>query len=297
LKEVKELRELEKSKPELKEAVEDKIESIKKGYTDYPEIVDTGIGVTHEIVLSRENGKIVILKDAYDEGPDLTTSPDFVRAENGPSQSISKPSQNKNVTQAGTLSTISYYYEVQDAVDYANSHIYHYCGCDPKESPYYPGSYNPCCVNMVSAGGDCANYVSQCLFAGGQPRIFDDGTIPTGINPWYYKNNGDCNTSGDRWNSAWCVAPTLYNTMIASKRGEKETFSMVTWGDIAFLNTTNKDGSICYRCHAVFIVVNRSGSNPPLYNSHTSDRYHCPLPNNSSWTYEWIYQGQGSINY
>jgi hypothetical protein len=78
LKEVKELRELEKNNPGLKEAVEDKIQYIKKGYTDYPEIVDTGIGVTHEIVLSRENGKIVILKDAYDEGPDLTVSPDFI---------------------------------------------------------------------------------------------------------------------------------------------------------------------------------------------------------------------------
>jgi len=78
LKEVKELRELEKNNPGLKEAVEDKIKYIKKGYTDYPEIVDTGIGVTHEIVLSRENGKIVILKDAYDEGPDLTVSPDFI---------------------------------------------------------------------------------------------------------------------------------------------------------------------------------------------------------------------------
>ena len=65
LKEIKELRDLEKREPELKEAIEDKIAYIIKGYTDYPEIVDTGIGVKHEITLTKENGKLVVLRDAY----------------------------------------------------------------------------------------------------------------------------------------------------------------------------------------------------------------------------------------
>lgn len=86
LKVIKELRDLERTKPQLKSAVEDKIESIKKGYTDYPKIVNTGIGVKHKIILTEENGKLVILKDAYDEGPDLTTSPDFVKVKNKPMQ-------------------------------------------------------------------------------------------------------------------------------------------------------------------------------------------------------------------
>jgi len=286
LKEVKELRNLEMAKPELKEAIEDKIAYIIKGYTDYPEIVDTGIGVKHEITLTKENGKLVILKDAYDEGPDLTTSPDFIKAEN-------KPTQDKNVSQVSTLSTISYYYDRQNAADYADGHVYHYCGCDPYTSPYYPSSYNPCYKNFAppNGNGDCANFVSQCLFTGGQPRVFDDGTYPTGINPWYYKNNGTCDISDDKCNSAWTVAPTLYNIVIASNRGTSESYSIACMGDIAFYNGDS------YHGHAVFIAVTGNSGNPDLYDSHTNDRYHCPLPNNTGWSYEWIYGGSQSINY
>ncbi len=122
LKGVKELRDLEKRKPELKGVIEDKIKYIIKSYTDYPEIVDTGIGVKHEITLTKENGKLVVLKDAYDEGPDLTTSPDFVKVENKPTQDNNKPVQDKNVTQASTLSTISYYYNGYNAGTYADGH-------------------------------------------------------------------------------------------------------------------------------------------------------------------------------
>ena len=286
LREVKELRDLEKSKPELKEAIEDKIKYIIKVYTDYPEIVDSGIGVEHEITLTKENGKLVILRDAYDEGPDLTTSPDFVKAEN-------KPTQDKNATQVNTLSTISYYYDRQNAADYADGHVYHYCGCDPNTSPYYPDNYNPCYKNFAPpyGNGDCANYVSQCLFTGGQPRVFDDGTYPTGINPWYYKNSGTCDISDDDWNTAWTVAPTLYNTVIASKRGQSESYSIACMGDIAFYNGDS------YHGHAVFIVVTGNSGNPDLYDSHTNDRYHCPLPNSSVWSYVCIYGGPQSINY
>lgn len=288
MKEIKELRDLEKREPELKEAVEDKIKYIIKGYTDYPEIVDTGIGVKHEITLTEENGKLVILKDAYNEGPDLTTSPDFVKVWN-------KTSQDDNTTKSntliGTLSTISYYYNRQSAVNYADQFVPHFVG-DPD---HY---YNPCYKNFnpPNGNGDCANYVSQCLFAGGQPRVFDDGTYPTGANPWYYKNRGTCDISDDDWNTAWTVAPTLYNTVIASKRGTDESYSIVTTGDIAFWN---KDpyGNYCYRCHAVFVVQSGNSSNPPLYNSHNNDRWHYPLYNNSYWSYVWIYGGPQSINY
>ncbi|PIX28935.1 MAG: hypothetical protein COZ65_03485 [Caldiserica bacterium CG_4_8_14_3_um_filter_35_18] len=262
----------------MKEAIEDKIKYIIKVYTDYPEIVDSGIGVKHEITLTEENGKLVVLRDAYNEGPDLTTSPDFIEAEN-------KPAQDKNVTQVGTLSTISYYYNRQSAANYVDQFVSHFAG-DPD---HY---YNPCYVNM--APGDCANYVSQCLLTGGQPRVFDDGTYPTGINPWYYKNNGDCNTSGDKWNSAWDWAPTLYSTIKNSGRGMDESYSAACMGDIAFYREASS-GTVD---HAVFIAVSGNSGNPDLYDSHTNDRYHCPTINSSfHWFYVCIYGGSQSINY
>jgi len=286
LKEVKELRELEKNNPGLKEAVEDKIQYIKKGYTDYPEIVDTGIGVTHEIVLSRENGKIVILKDAYDEGPDLTVSPDFIFNKQNTFPIAKTPIQIGNIKQINATSSISYYYDRQEGADYADQYVPHFAG-DPDHQ------YNPCYKNFNPpyGGGDCANYVSQCLFAAGQPRIFDDGTYPTGQNPWYYKNRGTCDTSDDKWNSAWTYAPTLYNTVIASNRGRDESYSLVTMGDIAFWNGDS------YHCHVVFVVQDGNSSNPPLYDAHNNDRWHYPLYNSSYWSYVWIYGGTQSIAY
>jgi len=286
LKEIKQLRALEKAKPELRGAVEDKIKYIIKGYANYPKIVNTGIGVKHKVTLTMENGRLVILKDVYNEGPDLLTSPDFLKTKNSLPQDNSVSEDNTRST-----SSISYYYDRQSAANYADQYVYHHCGCNYGEYSYYPNSYNPCYVNM--APGDCANYVSQCLFAGGQPRVFDDGTYPTGINPWYYKNNGNCDTYGDKWNSAWDWAPTLYSTIKNSGRGMDESYSIACIGDVAFYRKASS-GTVD---HAVFIVVSGNSGNPDLYDSHTSDRYHCPTLNNSHWFYVWIYGGPQSINY
>lgn len=284
LPEIKELRRIEKEKPELKEAIDDKIKYIIKGYKEYPEIVDTGIGVVHEMILRRENGEWKVYKDSYDEGPDLTRSPDF----NVQTNEIKSNSNN----QIMPLSSISYYYDREDGANYADQYVYHYTSCSGDQ--YFPNFYNTCYKNFNPYGGDCANYVSQCLHAGGQPRIFDDGTYPTGSNPWYYKNNGTCNTtSDDSWNISWINANSLYHLINDSGRGQDEPYFLLCIGDVAFWDE-NQNG---IKDHAVFVVISRAGGNPPLINSHTNDRYHCPIYQNIKWTYVWIYGGPQSINY
>ena len=45
----------------------------------------------------------------------------------------------------------------------------------------YWNNYNPAYNNYNSVGGDCANFVSQCLYAGGIPQ---DGTWYNGSSAW-----------------------------------------------------------------------------------------------------------------
>ncbi|MCM8711149.1 amidase domain-containing protein [Clostridium sp. SYSU_GA19001] len=47
-------------------------------------------------------------------------------------------------------------------------------------------------------GGNCSNFVSQCLKAGGAPFAYDSS-------PWWYK--------GNTWSVSWAVAHALYWTL------------------------------------------------------------------------------------
>ncbi|HBC96786.1 MAG TPA: methylase, partial [Clostridium sp.] len=45
-------------------------------------------------------------------------------------------------------------------------------------------------------GGDCTNFISQCLRAGGSPMVF------SGKTRWWY--------TGQSWSVSWAVASSLY---------------------------------------------------------------------------------------
>lgn len=51
--------------------------------------------------------------------------------------------------------------------------------------------------------GNCANFISQCLLAGGAPMDFNTQR------PWWYKKNGD-NVMSSTWSLSWTVAHSLY---------------------------------------------------------------------------------------
>lgn len=54
--------------------------------------------------------------------------------------------------------------------------------------------------SLSNTGGDCANFVSQCLYAGG---INMNST-------WWYKHNRTSSTNYDSWSITWSVANSLY---------------------------------------------------------------------------------------
>lgn len=83
-------------------------------------------------------------------------------------------------------------------------------------------------------GGDCSNFISQCLHAGSAP--FDYGTSA----PWWYNNKGTLNVNDDAWSISWAVAHSLYWTLkirgakkLKGIKGiEVDNISMLELGDI-----------------------------------------------------------------
>lgn len=149
-------------------------------------------------------------------------------------------------------------YNPEAAVAYSDSWVY--TGATLSTSANYPSYYNPAYYNFNSLGGDCANFTSQSIYAGGMPQVV--GTA-YGMDGWYYK------TSSDR-SASWTGAAQL-RTWMGNNRGAMVTATASsTWmGCPVFVDWTS-NGSYD---HAYFCVgLNSSGT--PIINSHNYDKYH-----------------------
>jgi glucan-binding YG repeat protein len=127
-----------------------------------------------------------------------------------------------------------YNYQISKAVSYADRYWKH-----------YNHSYH----NYANEGGDCANFVSQCLYAGGMPRT--DDWFPQSVN-WinvmghirHFKAYGSFLTASD---------------------------SNVSAGNPVYFDW-NRDG--IYDHTTICVGVNSSGM--PVVDSHTANLYHAP---------------------
>lgn len=142
-------------------------------------------------------------------------------------------------------------------------------------------NYNPVYVQYTS---DCANFVSQAIFAGGYPMNSSTN------NPWY-ANYGYANLYSQSWRlvqynfgffvgDGGSVVKTYYGIKTASPAG-------VSSGDIVYYDWVN-DHTYATEGHEA-LVTSTSGSATTtgetgviVVNAHTSDRYH------EYWTlYKW----------
>ncbi|MCQ1528252.1 amidase domain-containing protein [Lutispora saccharofermentans] len=90
-------------------------------------------------------------------------------------------------------------------------------------------------------GGDCTNFISQCLLAGDAPMTY--GTE----HAWWYNKAGTYNTNDDSWSVPWAVAHSLYWTLKvnneananAVKGVEVSSVAMLELGDIIFFEDEN----------------------------------------------------------
>ncbi|WP_032120563.1 amidase domain-containing protein [Clostridium amazonitimonense] len=163
-------------------------------------------------------------------------------------------------------------YDRFKAVEYADK----YCGI-PWASGYEK-KYNKKYKNFTGIGGNCTNYVSQCLGdkeEGGGLKF--DGA-------WYCVYNKYDGASGS---TAWVNADGFKNYLLHSGRGrliKKGTFNALAIpsndNPCAAVSKLEIGDVICYAKGSDIdhfaIVTGFDSHGYPLINSHTTDRYHVP---------------------
>ena len=129
-------------------------------FVDYEQEIDSviwrdifGFGTDHKIVLSMNGSQYMIMSDEYDEADlfSVCTVSDATQVELGWGENTIFPETGDDEDIANLLG--GYTYNVAAAVAYADK---------------YAKSYNPSYVKHTN--NDCANFVSQCIYAGGIPK-------------------------------------------------------------------------------------------------------------------------------
>ena len=173
--------------------------------------------ILHDVSLLTVNGSWAIVRDAYEEPLVMGSSPDLGAASwaavrtgkpsNGLSQSPSV-SPSSIATKIGRPNTWYSY-------DYVANRTYALAHCS---------SYNSQYCKRNCAGGDCANFASQCLYAGGE---WSDSS-------WYCSSvSCSCQAGSGLSGSTTSVNnASLRSWLISTGRGSSmSTISQLGWGD------------------------------------------------------------------
>lgn len=156
---------------------------------------------------------------------------------------------------------MSIFYQREKAVAYAHQWAY---------------GRNPAYINFNGIGGDCTNFVSQCLKAGGAPQNF---TPHTG---WYYRS------AHDRA-AAWTGVEFLYQFLTAphatGPKAKIVDLEKIEPGDIIQLSFLPHIYS-----HSLFVVSKKSSKeNEILVASHSIDSDNRPLSTYSFRAYRCLH--------
>lgn len=120
---------------------------------------------------------------------------------------------------------------------------------------------NPAYYDFERLGGDCTNFVSQCLFAGCGVMNF------TPVLGWYYRSANDRTAS-------WTGVEFLYNFLTANEGtgpyAEEAPLARLQIGDVIQLGRSGGD------FYHSLLVVGFSGG-VPLVATHSFDAYARPL--------------------
>lgn len=124
--------------------------------------------------------------------------------------------------------------------------------------------------------GDCSNFISQCLLAGGAPMVYHSN------NQWWYNNKGTSNVADDTWSQSWTVAHALYwllkinneSNLPGPKGLEVSSVNMLKLGDVIFFENING-----IKFHSAIVTSISNGI--PLISHHSFEALN--IPYNSSW--------------
>lgn len=129
-------------------------------------------------------------------------------------------------------------------------------------------SRNPLYYDFERIGGDCTNFVSQCLRAGGAAMNY---TRDTG---WYYYSLHDRSAA---WTSVEYFYKFIVNNRSVGPFGKSIPISQIGIGDVIQLGT----GSAFY--HTLLVVNVKNGE--PFIAAHTENAFNRPL---STYIYDKI---------
>lgn len=235
--------------------------------------ITSGFATRHELTLIKGAGGWRIAADAYDEFDLFGESPDLTAGSWADVQMGSGPTGTNAPAQPETaprLLAINYNRSLAVQSAY-NNHQY----------------YNPDFCDFNGCGGDCANFASQCLTAGGQTR---DGIWDVYSGEC---SNGGCNTptatyaGNDTWGNNQLLRDWVNRDSNPSNpRGYPVSYDwQLKNGDLINYRWPGgcTDG---YATQHVALVVDAGG---PYVACHTPDRY--------AWYYQDIWSGCGSAQY
>lgn len=229
-------------------------------YPGDPTVNRFGTGSRHWLKLVCRDNKWLILQDFYTDGlGDNFQTPNPTPAD-GPAM-LGQPEK----TAAAKNSTV---FDRAGAVRYADKYAGLAWGAGNNNS------YNPNYRDFNDRGGDCANYVSQCLADQEGGKMAMDGL-------WYYdrqENDGS---------QSWVRAESFGDWLLYSGRGRRlarGTFPELNQPGSEFPRGASRElapgdiigyGKMGYSRHLA-IVVGTDSQGYPLVNAHNVDRYHCP---------------------
>lgn len=120
-------------------------------------------------------------------------------------------------------------------------------------------SRNPNYYNYDAIGGDCTNFVSQCIFAGCNQMNYSK------TNGWYYIN-------GNNKSPSWTGVEFLYNFLISNKgdgpSGKETTINNLEVGDVIQLSFDGNKFS-----HNLIVVQNSQDIINTLVSAHSFDTF------------------------
>lgn len=130
-------------------------------------------------------------------------------------------------------------------------------------------------------GGDCTNFVSQCLHAGGIQMDFGPRWS------WWYRRVSAYHPQTDRWSLSWAVANSLYRCLksrhklnMQGLRGlEVNDTGLLEIGDV--IQYENFDGMI-YHSAIITGFEYLGGRRQPLISQHSFDAVNIPYMKSSS---------------
>ncbi|SKA83924.1 Putative amidase domain-containing protein [Clostridium sp. USBA 49] len=145
-------------------------------------------------------------------------------------------------------------YNAKEAVRYALTYA-----LTPNNNYRFFASYG-------DGGGNCTNFISQCLKAGGAPFAYD-------IYPWWYKKDPN-NSMNDKWSLSWAVAHSLYWTL--KSRNERKlkglraievpSIEMLKIGDVIQYENFKK---VIYHSAIITAMTINKGVKIPLISQNT----------------------------